>query len=112
MVKEGDNSFGVAALILGLLSVIFFFTSILSTILGIIGLVFAIIQYRRNKNSWAIWALVLSILGIIFSLVITWEIVSTIQQVALCLKDPTMPGCEQFAQALSQQSTQIPYATA
>jgi cytochrome c biogenesis protein CcdA len=63
---HGDNSFGVAAVILGILSIIF--ASITGVLFGIIGLFFSAKQNQINSNVWSKWGRILSIIGIILSI--------------------------------------------
>ena len=105
MPKEGkeDNSFGIASLVLGIVGSVLGILG-LPIILSITGLIFGIIQFRRQKNNWAIWGMVLSVLGIIISIYMIWMIISTAstfsQTIQSCQADPTLPGCEAFAGAL------------
>lgn len=96
-----NNSFGVASFILGLLSIVFG-VALVGIIFGILGLIFGIVQYKKMKNAWAIWGIVLSGLGILISVLVIWKLVifvQTMQQVIqTCAADPTQPGCEAFAQ--------------
>lgn len=66
-----DNS-GVVSTIFGILSIVLAFSVIAGfgagLILGIIGLIFGIISYRKTKSKWALWGIILSILGIISSI--------------------------------------------
>ncbi len=62
-----DNSFGVAGVILGILSIVF--SSITGVILGVIGLIFSIKQDKIAKNKWAKSGKVLNIIGIIIGIV-------------------------------------------
>ena len=66
--NTGDNSFGVASVILGILSIVFL--SFNGLILGIIALVFATKQQNRNPNKWGRVGKILSIIGIILSVLI------------------------------------------
>jgi len=100
---KGDNSFGVASVVLGIIGSVLG-VLILPVVLSILGLIFGIIQLKRAKNTWAIWGILLSILGIIISVYITWAVVSAItnfsQMLSACQADPTLPGCEMIAGAL------------
>lgn len=62
-----DNSFGVAAVVLGILSIVF--ASFYGLILSIIALVFANKQNARQKNSWSKAGKILAIIGIILSVI-------------------------------------------
>ncbi|MDO8509428.1 MAG: hypothetical protein Q7S27_07140 [Nanoarchaeota archaeon] len=106
-VRTGNNEFGVASLILGLLSLILFFTIVPSIILGILGIIFGLIQKKRHNTKWALAGIILSILGIILSVGIAWFIIATFKEVTRlvqsCMQDPTLPGCEDILQYLNQQ---------
>lgn len=67
--KKEDNSFGVASIILGILSIVF--ASINGIIFGIIALVFASKQQKRAPNAWGRRGKVLAIIGIVLSLILT-----------------------------------------
>ena len=108
MQKEGksDNNFGLTSFILGLVGVVlglFVFPIIIS----ITGLVFGIIQYKRGKNAWAVWGIVLSALGIIISAYTIWTITSAItgvtETINACQADPTLPGCDAILASLGGQ---------
>ena len=76
MAKEADagNSSGVFAMVMAVLSIILPFSALPFGILGglicaILGLVFGIIQVKKSKNSWAVCAIVFSIIGLVFNIV-------------------------------------------
>jgi len=101
--RKGDNSFGVASVVLGVVgSVLGVF--VFPIVISILGLIFGITQIKKEKNAWAIWGIVLSILGIIISALVIWfvcmPLVKGFLQVMQCQADPTLPGCEAFASAL------------
>ena len=107
-VKSTNNDFGIASLILGILSLVLFFTILPSIVLGILGIIFGVIQRKRHKTKWALTGIILSVLGIILSLVIIWAILSVFREITQlmqsCLQDPTLPGCEEILKYLNQQS--------
>ena len=77
MAKEANEKFsstGVVSFILGLLSIVFSIQlplgSIAGLFLSILGLIFGIVQLTKGKNSWAIWGIVLSIIGVITNVLI------------------------------------------
>ena len=94
--ENNNNDFGIASVILGVIGAVLGIL-VLPIILSILGLIFGIIQYRRMKNAWAIWGIVLSILGILISIYIIVQVsngASQIQQTMIaCQTDPTAPGC-------------------
>ena len=75
-VEGGDytNSSGVAAVVLGILSILFgisiFLGSFAGIILAIISLVFAIRQRKVNPNIWSMWGIILSIVGLAINLAV------------------------------------------
>lgn len=64
--KVNTNSYGVASVILGILSIVF--ASVNGIILAIIGLVFAYKQSKHHENNWSKAGRILSIIGIVVSL--------------------------------------------
>lgn len=67
MKKEmSDNSFGVAGVILGILSVLSL--SFIGIIFGIIGLVFSMRQAKIEKNKWSKAGMILNGIGIILGI--------------------------------------------
>lgn len=89
MTKGSDNSFGIAAVILGILSITLSINFIVfgGLILGFIGLVFALIQRRNLKNKWVLWGLILSVAGIIIGLVLAALFLSAIAELAAQLQE-------------------------
>ena len=75
MVKEeskhgshGENSFGTASVILGIFSILFSSPPLYGVILGILSLMFANKQNKYHKNSWSKAGKILSIIGIVLSI--------------------------------------------
>ena len=108
MKKESvkDNQFGLASLIFGVLSLVFFFTTIPATALGILGIIFAVVQFKKGTTKWAIWGLVLSLIGSFLSIGLLFAIKELINQantlVTSCLADPSLPGCDQILAQIPQ----------
>ena len=65
--KIDHNSYGIASVVLGILSIVF--ASVNGLILAIIALVFANKQTNNSANSWARAGKILSIIGIILSII-------------------------------------------
>lgn len=66
--KEG---FGIAALILGILSIIFSFTMILSIIMGLIAVIFGIIHIaKKSRRGLGVAGIITGVFGIIISIAI------------------------------------------
>lgn len=72
MKKEGDNSFGVASVVLGILSIVIGFMSspYAGVVLGVMGIVFSRKQHAIESNKWSKNGKILSIIGIIVSVVV------------------------------------------
>ena len=91
-----SNSSGITSVILGIIGSVFGIL-ILPIILSLIGLTFGIVQYRKAKNAWAIWGIVLSILGIVISVYALWQITVIVgnaqQMLQTCTANPSAPGC-------------------
>lgn len=101
--ENNENSSGVAAVILGILSIVFglgiFLGSFAGLALAIVGLVFALRQRKTYSSSWSTWGIVLSIFGLVINLAI---IILLIQ----FIKNQIIPIIEQAA----QQAQQMQYA--
>lgn len=101
--KESDNSFGVAGLVFSILSVVFSITIIFSIFFGLLGFVFALVQRKRANNRWSLWSIILSIIGIVLSILIAVYFVSIVgeiqQLIETCQANPTAPGCAELLQA-------------
>ncbi len=99
-----NNGFGIASVVLGIVGSVFG-VLVFPVIVSIIGLIFGIIQWKKTKNKWATWGIILSILGILISLIIIWQIVSLLNNMQTvlqtCAANPSAPGCENIAQLLS-----------
>ena len=95
--SSNGNSFGIASVILGILSIIFVLFVIISPVLGILGIIFAIKQKKINKNKWSTAGLVLSIIGLVLSILflalIIGYVISIQKVVENCLNNPNSPGC-------------------
>jgi hypothetical protein len=67
--KSGKTWFGIAGFAIALIGLLFIFWSpILSLILGIIGLILCIVQFKQKKTGIAIAGLIISIIAIIIGL--------------------------------------------
>ena len=66
-VVKDNNSYGTASVILGIFSVLFSSPPLYGVILGVISLMFANKQNKHHKNSWSKAGKILSIIGIILS---------------------------------------------
>ena len=93
------NNSGVAAVVLGILSILFgisiFLGSFAGVILAIISLVFALRQRKVHSNIWSTWGVILSIAGLAINLAI---IIILIQ----FARNQIIPIIEQAAQQAQQ----------
>ncbi|MBS3071939.1 DUF4190 domain-containing protein [Candidatus Pacearchaeota archaeon] len=102
MKKEGtssDNKYGFASFILGLFTVIFFFTVIPPLIMGITGTVFSLIQIKKKNNKWALAGLILSIIGIILAVILLIffvKMISTTSLIIECSQNPSSEACSKL----------------
>ena len=74
MSKEGDNSFGVAGVILGILGIIFI-ANLGGIIISIIGIIFSNIQKKKMPNSWSKAGFILNIIGIIGGIILFFVLI-------------------------------------
>lgn len=109
--EDNSNSFGIAAVVFGILSITLFFTGIPSAIFGIIGIVFALRQRKKSKNKWAKAGLILSVIGLVLSIILIIlfgmlisQITKTIELLQQCSANPNLPGCEKILPAIQGQS--------
>ena len=67
MEEKKSNGYAIAALVLGIVSIVFsFFLQWLGLILGIVGIILAVIAKKKNPTGMATAGLVLSIIGTVF----------------------------------------------
>ena len=103
-----DNSFGIAAVVFGILSIVFSITILIGIILGVLSFVFAMIQRQRRKTKWATSAIVLSIIGVILSILVFAAIASLVtyihQIIEACKVNPSLPGCEKISSLIQEQT--------
>ena len=108
MEKGADNSFGIASVVLAILSIafapgvflIFAYGPFLSIILGIVALVFALKQKKKSPNAWSKAGLILSIIGIVLGVVLAIWLINLMTKV--------LEGVQQLQEsgALTQQLPQ------
>lgn len=67
--KPEDNSFGVCAVIFGILSIVLSSGNGIGITLGVIGLIFGVKQKKIRKNGWSKTGLILNIIGILLGIV-------------------------------------------
>lgn len=106
--RKTDNSFGVVSFICGLFSVLLSITIAPAIVLGVLGIIFGIMQKKRSKNKWTVWGIVLSAIGIILAILIIIWIVSWVNQLTTllqtCQANPSAPGCEEFLKLTQGQA--------
>ncbi len=66
MKKEEDNSFGVAAVVIGILSIVS--GSLPGIVLGVIGVIFSKKQNKIMANKWSKSGFLLGVIGIILGI--------------------------------------------
>ncbi|MDO8459481.1 MAG: hypothetical protein Q7S74_00060 [Nanoarchaeota archaeon] len=66
--NSSNNSSGVTSVVFGILSIVF--ASLIGIILAIISIGFAIKQNKSSPNKWSKAAMILSIIGLILSILI------------------------------------------
>ncbi len=65
--KEKSNNYGIASLVLGIVSTVVCFIPIISTAIGVLGIIFAQVQKKRFPNGIATAGFITSIIGAVFS---------------------------------------------
>ena len=63
MVKKNKNGFGIASLVLGIISILFILIPLIGLICGILGIIFSVKQRKTFSNGVSTAGLVLSIIG-------------------------------------------------
>ena len=84
MVKEVDNSFGVVSFIFGVLSVLSILTFtgfIAGLVLGVLALIFGLIQRSRMKTGWANWGIAFGLIGLVLNLWFIFKVIATLKVV-------------------------------
>jgi TM2 domain-containing membrane protein YozV len=109
MVKEASEkqSFtGVVSFILGLLSLVFSIQlplgSAAGLFLAVLGLIFGLVQLYKGRNSWAVWGIILSIIGAITNILIFLWLAKLASLVVAKMQELQSSGL------LSSQIPQIP----
>jgi membrane-bound ClpP family serine protease len=101
---QKDNSFGIASVVLGILSVVFSLTVIIGSFagitLGVVSLIFSLKQNKIQKNKWSSAGLILSISGIALGIFVVIWLISTFVEVINKVQELQASG--QF-DALAQQ---------
>ena len=87
MMDHKDNSFGVAGVILGILSLCLVIIPMVGLALGIIGVIFAYKQKKRGANSWSKAGLWLSWIGVVIGAFWSIYYIKTMIEVAKIYKE-------------------------
>jgi len=104
--KEVDNSFGVASVILGILSIAmapgavlaFVYGPFVGIVLGIIGIVFAQKQKRIKNNKWVKAGRTLSIIGLVLGALFAIWIIKVFIEMLNSIRELQQTGAlEQFS---------------
>ena len=105
MAKEGDNGFGIMAVIFGILSIVFSTTILLGSFggiaLGILGIIFALIQKKKSKNKWVRWGIILSIIGIIIGVIFAVLLISALAEFAQQIQELQASGALDVMQGVA-----------
>lgn len=72
MTKKDSNNYGIASLVLGIVSIVFCWIPFLGLIAGTLGIVFYAQQRKIHSNDITIGGLITSIIGLVFS--VFWTI--------------------------------------
>jgi len=79
--KSMDNSFGVAGVVLGILSIAFL--GAIGVILGIVGLIFSMKQKKITENKWSRSGMWVNIIGIVLGIIVSIFIASLLSNYGL-----------------------------
>ncbi len=67
MAQKDSNGYGIASLVLGIVSIVFCWVPVLGLVSGILGIVFSVKQKKILPNGIATGGLVTSIIGLVLS---------------------------------------------
>lgn len=112
MAKEEDtNSSGVVSVVFGILSILLTFQLplgfVAGIILGILGIIFGIVQLKQGHKSWAIWGIVLSIIGLAANIFVFQFVTALLTQIIEKVQ-PYIQQAQQAQQLISQIPQNIP----
>ncbi len=69
MAETKSNGYGIASLVLGIISIVFCWVPILGLVSGILGIIFHVQQKKIFANGISTGGLVTSIIGLVFSVI-------------------------------------------
>lgn len=105
---SGNNSSGIVAVVLGILSIVFALTVILGSFagaaFGLIGFFFALTQRKNNPNRWSKWGLILTVIGLILNIIVIFALITVISSIAQQIQELQASGA--FDQATFEQFQQ------
>lgn len=120
MVKEReyvDNSCGTAAVVLGIISIVFpcltflaFFAPFIGLALGITAFFFALAQRKAIANKWSRAGLILAIIGVVINVGILLIMLAIIAQIGMKYEElcTAAGGCENIGNYIAtQQAEQV-----
>ncbi len=94
--SSNTNSAGIASVILGLVGITLIFSAVIGflggLVLGIVGLIFGIIQAKKARNKWAIWGIILSIMAIGLSMLAFIWVSAIVAEVTRQIQDLQASG--------------------
>ncbi|MDP4039273.1 MAG: hypothetical protein Q8P57_01720 [Candidatus Pacearchaeota archaeon] len=76
--NSGRNDSGIVSVIFGILSIIN--VGLVGSVIGVVGLVFGIVQNKKHKNLWSQWGIILSIIGIVVGVIVSYFIYQIVFQ--------------------------------
>ena len=91
-VQNGGKGISVAALVLGIVSVVFCWNPLLGIPCGILGLVFGIIGRNKSKNGMALAGLILGIIGLVISIIILLVLIAAAGAAVAAVSDSLFTG--------------------
>ena len=75
MEKNESNGKGIASMVLGIVSLLFFWMPYITIFLSIVGIVLAVLQNKTYKNGIATTGLVTSIIGLVLSAILLFFLI-------------------------------------
>ena len=71
---SGNNNSGIVSVVFGIFSILAL--GLGGIILGIIGLIFGLVQRKKDNNKWSKWGIWLSVIGIVLGIVMAYLLVN------------------------------------
>lgn len=73
--KKPGRGFGIASMVLGILSLVCCCTAYFGIVLGVLGLIFGIISYKKGSNGFAIAGIITSSFGILTGIIMVFIVI-------------------------------------